>query len=126
MKCTTRIRMGLNDAHYARNIINGSKIIQLFEDIAKELLIRNDGDEGLFKAYTNIEFISPVYAGDYIEVTGEIIRFGSTSREIKFEAKKVATQRVDICESAADYLLEPKIVCKAIGTCVVLKEKQRF
>ncbi|MBO3445813.1 hotdog domain-containing protein [Clostridium sp. CCUG 7971] len=125
MKCTLRMRMGLNDAHYGGNLVDGAKILQLFGDVATELLIRNDGDEGLFKSYDEVEFIAPVYAGDYIEVIGEIIGFGTTSRKMKFEARKVVITRTDINESAADYLLEPVVVCKASGTCVVPKYKQR-
>jgi 3-aminobutyryl-CoA ammonia-lyase len=74
--------MSLNDAHYGGNLVDGARILQMFGDVATELLIRNDGDEGLFKAYDNIEFIAPVYAGDYIEATGEIISSGNTSRKM--------------------------------------------
>ena len=31
-------------------------MLGLFGDVATELLIRNDGDEGLFVAYDNVEF----------------------------------------------------------------------
>jgi 3-aminobutyryl-CoA ammonia-lyase len=115
----------LHDAHYGGNLVDGAKILQLFGDVATELLIRHDGDEGLFKAYDNIEFIAPVYAGDYIEATGEIVKVGNTSRKMVFEARKVIAPRPDISDSAADYLEEPIVVCRASGTCVVPKGKQR-
>ena len=67
--------------------------------------------------------MAPVYAGDFIEVVGRIIKVGNTSRKMEFEARKVITQRYDIDDSACDVLEEPIIVCKAIGTCVVPKEK---
>ncbi|MCD6104270.1 MAG: 3-aminobutyryl-CoA ammonia lyase [Thermosipho sp. (in: Bacteria)] len=120
-----RVRMSLHDAHYGGNLVDGAKILQLFGDVATELLIRHDGDEGLFKAYDNIEFLAPVYAGDYIEAVGEIVKVGNTSRKMIFEARKVITTRPDISDSAADYLDEPIVVCRASGTCVVPKDKQR-
>jgi 3-aminobutyryl-CoA ammonia-lyase len=124
-KAIIRVRMGSQDAHYGGNLVDGAKILQLFGDVATELLIKHDGDEGLFKAYDNVEFISPVYAGDYIEAEGEITKVGNTSRTMSFEARKVITKRTDISNSAADYLEKPIIVCKASGTCVVPKGQKR-
>lgn len=125
MEAVIRVRMSSKDAHYGGNLVDGAKMLELFGDVATELLIRNDGDEGLFRAYESVDFLSPVYAGDYIEVTGKIIKEGNTSRKMSFEAKKVITSRQDINDSAADFLDEPVIVCKAVGTCVVPKDKQR-
>ncbi|MFO7797957.1 MAG: hotdog domain-containing protein [Promethearchaeati archaeon] len=125
MKAILRVRMSQSDAHYGGNLIDGARILELFGDVATELLIRNDGDEGLFRAYDNIDFLAPVYAGDYIEVEGEIIKIGNTSRKMRFEARKIISTRNDINDSAADLLKDPLIVCRATGTCVVPKEKQR-
>lgn len=125
MKAMIRVRMGSNDAHYGGNLVDGAKMLQLFGDVATELLIKHDGDEGLFKAYDNIEFLAPVYAGDYIEAVGEIVGFGNTSRKMVFEARKVIIPLPDINDSAAEFLSEPIVVCKASGTCVVPKDKQR-
>jgi len=120
-----RVRMSSHDAHYGGNLVDGARILQLFGDVATELLIRRDGDEGLFKAYDNIEFIAPVYAGDFIEATGEIVSEGNTSRKMRFEARKVIAPRSDISPSAADVLDQPVIVCRASGTCVTPKLCQR-
>ena len=125
MKSLIRLRMSTNDAHYGGNLVDGAKILGLFGDVATELLIRNDGDEGLFVAYDDIQFLAPVYAGDYIEAEGEIVSSGNTSRKMNFEARKVVVSRKDINDSACDFLEEPILVCKATGTCVVQKEKQR-
>ncbi len=121
-----RVRMGLNDAHYAGELVDGAKLLELFGDVATELLIRSDGDEGLFLAYDNVEFKAPVFAGDFIEARGEIVKKGKTSRQMKFTAYKVITS-ADNPEfaSACDVLKEPIIVCKASGTCVVPRERQR-
>lgn len=125
-KVMIRLRMGSHDAHYGGNLVDGAKMLQLFGDVATELLIRNDGDEGLFKAYDMVEFLAPVYAGDYIEAVGEITHIGNTSRKMVFEARKVIVPRPDISESAADFLPEPIVVCKASGTCVVPAKCQRI
>ena len=108
-----------------RNLVDGSKMLQLFGDVATELLIRKDGDEGLFVAYENVEFLAPVYSGEFIEAVGEIIQEGNTSRKMRFEARKVIVPRPDINDSACDVLEEPVMVCKAMGTCVVPKNRKR-
>lgn len=124
-KSLIRVRMSAHDAHYGGNLVDGAKMLQLFGDVATELLIINDGDEGLFVVYDNVEFLAPVYAGDYIEATGEITHIGNSSRKMTFEAKKVIKPRPDISASAADVLEEPVVVCRASGTCVVPKSCQR-
>jgi 3-aminobutyryl-CoA ammonia-lyase len=120
-----RMRMSQSDAHYGGSLVDGARMLQLFGDVATELLIRHDGDEGLFRAYDQVEFLAPVYAGDYVEATGEITKVGSTSRTMRFEVRKVIVPRPEISDSAADLLAEPVVVCRAIGTCVVPKDKQR-
>ena len=117
--------MSSHDAHYGGNLVDGARMLQLFGDVATELLILQDGDEGLFKAYDNVEFLAPVYAGDYIEAVGEIVSVGNTSRKMVFEARKVIVPRPDINDSACDVLEEPIVVCRASGTCVVPKDKKR-
>ncbi|MDR1198587.1 MAG: 3-aminobutyryl-CoA ammonia lyase [Prevotellaceae bacterium] len=124
-KSLIRVRMSSHDAHYGGNLVDGARMLNLFGDVATELLIINDGDEGLFCAYDNVEFLAPVYAGDYIEATGEIVSTGNTSRKMVFEARKVIAPRADISDSAADVLAEPVVVCRASGTCVVPKNCQR-
>lgn len=124
-KSVIRLRMSAKDAHYGGNLVDGAHMTHLFGDVATELLILCDGDEGLFCAYDNVEFLAPVYAGDYIEAEGWITKIGNTSRKMEFVAKKVIVPRPDINDSACDILEEPVIVCKASGTCVVPKDKQR-
>ncbi|MBP8657847.1 MAG: 3-aminobutyryl-CoA ammonia lyase [Fervidobacterium sp.] len=125
-KVHIRLRMSQADAHYGGNLVDGAKMLQLFGDVATELLIRYDGDEGLFRAYDNVEFLAPVFAGDYVEAYGEIIEVGKTSRKMRFEAYKVIHSRPDINDSAAEVLEKPILVCKASGTCVVPLNKQRY
>ena len=123
---TIRLRMSSQDAHYGGNLVDGAHMLALFGDVATELLIKSDGDEGLFKAYDMVEFKAPVYAGDFIEAYGEITAMGNTSRKMRFEARKVIRPRPDVNDSAADVLPEPEVVCIATGTCVVPRDKQRI
>jgi 3-aminobutyryl-CoA ammonia-lyase len=120
-----RLRMSSQDAHYGGNLVDGAHMLALFGDVATELLIMQDGDEGLFCAYDMVEFKAPVYAGDYIEAYGEITHVGNTSRKMSFEAYKVIKTRPDISDSAADVLEKKILVCRASGTCVTPKDCQR-
>lgn len=125
MKVTLRLRMGTHDAHYGGNLVDGARMLGLFGDVATELLIRHDGDEGLFRAYDSVEFLAPVHAGDYVEAEGEIVQVGNTSRKMRFEARKVIRAAPEISDSAAEVLEPPLVVCRATGTCVTPKDKQR-
>ena len=125
MKATLRVRISLEQAHYGGGLVSGAKLLEYFGDVATELLIKKDGDEGLFRAYDNVEFLAPVYAGDYLEIEGEITKSGNTSRSMQFVAKKVISPRPDLSPSAADVLDTPVVVAKASGTCVVPKNLQR-
>ena len=120
-----RVRMSAHDAHYGGNLVDGARLLALFGDVATELLIALDGDEGLFAAYDSVEFLAPVYAGDYVEVEGRITRIGNTSRAMTFEARKVIAARYELAPSAADLLTEPIVVARAGGTCVTPKALQR-
>jgi 3-aminobutyryl-CoA ammonia-lyase len=121
--------MSSHDAHYAGNLVDGARMLGLFGDVATELLIRLDGDEGLFRAYESVEFLAPVRAGDYIEAVGEILEVGKSSRKMRFEARKVI-QPLPLseggrAESSAEVLDPPVVVCRAVGTCVTPVALQR-
>ncbi len=124
-KAMIRTRMSAHDAHYGGQLVNGAHMLSLFGDVATELAIICDGDEGLLVGYESVEFLAPLFAGDYIEAYGRITRIGRTSRLMEFEARKVIAARPDISDSAADILDEPIIVGRAVGTTVVKAERQR-
>jgi 3-aminobutyryl-CoA ammonia-lyase len=126
MKTVLRLRMSQADAHYGGELVDGARILALFGDAATELCIRHDGDEGLLRAYEAVELLAPTHAGDFLEVEAELVAVGNTSRTLRFEARKVARPRPDVSDSAADALAEPVVVCRARGTVVVPKEKQRI
>lgn len=125
MKVTHRLRLSAHDAHYGGGLVDGARVLGLFGDVGTELLVRLDGDEGLFRAYDMVEFLAPLHAGDFVEVEAELVSTGKTSRKMKFEARKYATARADVSDSAADLLAEPVVVCRASGTCVVPAGKKR-
>ncbi len=121
-----RVRISANDVHYAGDLVDGAHIMKLFGDVATELTIRLDGDEGLLRAYEKVEFLEPVHGGDFLEIIGKIVKVGNTSRKIIFEAFKIISSSHDKSqESACDVLEPPILVAKAIGTSVVTKNKQR-
>ena len=121
-----RIRFSQADAHYGGDLIDGARMLGLFGDVATELLIRLDGDEGLFRAYDAVEFLAPVYAGDYVEARGRIVTEGRTSRRMEFTAYKfIAASRDPGNPSRAEVLTPPILVCRASGTCVTPLQLQR-
>lgn len=122
-----RTRLSAHDAHYAGNLVDGARVVALFGDAATELLIRHDGDEGLFVAYELVEFKAPVRAGDYLEVRARITRVGNTSRAMEFEAHKVIeADPIPEQPSRARVLERPVLVARARGTCMVPKEYQQW
>src|SRR6266566_3892509 len=125
ISATIRVRMSANDAHYGGQLVNGAHMLSLFGDVATELAIMCDGDEGLLISYENVEFLAPLFAGDYVEVVGRITKIGRTSRRMEFEARKLIAARPDISNSAADVLEQPIIIGRAVGTTVVKAERQR-
>ena len=125
IEAVLRLRLSQADAHYGGGLVAGARLMELFGDLATELCIRSDGDEGLFAGYSNVEFLAPARAGDFVEVRGSIVRFGRTSREISFEVVRYAVARPDVSDSAADLLAEPEPVARATGTCVVKQDRQR-
>jgi 3-aminobutyryl-CoA ammonia-lyase len=121
-----RRRLGSEDAHYGGGLVAGAMQLEIIGDLITELAMRYDGDEGLFRAYESVEFLAPLYAGDWIDATGRMVAVGNTSRRCEFEIWKVGGARADMSESAAEFLAEPVLTCRAVGTTVVPKEHQRF
>ena len=106
-------------AHYAGNLVDGAYALACFGDVATEICIRTDGDEGLFASYADVQFRAAVRAGDVLEVTGRVLRVGRRSREIAFTAAVICRGRPDLGVSAAEVLSEPIVATTATGTVVV-------
>ena len=122
-----RVRVSEKDVHYAGGLVNGAWVLGLFGDVATELSVRYDGDEGLMAAYKSIELLAPIHAGDFIEATGIISRVGNTSRIMDFEARRVIEVCSDLKQpSAADVLDPPIVVARAQLVNVTPKACQRY
>lgn len=116
---THRRYVPASHAHYAGNLVDGAYSLGLFGDAATELVIRTDGDEGLFASYDDVQFKAPVRAGDVLEVTATLVASGRRSRRIEFVSRVVCRGRPDKGESAAEALDEPIVAVTAVGTVVV-------
>jgi 3-aminobutyryl-CoA ammonia-lyase len=105
-------------AHYGGNLVDGAYVLGLFGDVATEASVRADGDEGLFAAYSDVQFLAPVLAGDVLEASATITRVGRRSREMRFEARVLCRADPAVGPSAARVLDEPVVVVTATGTVV--------
>ena len=119
MTVTHRRYVPYSHAHYAGNLVDGAYSLAAFGDVATELCIRTDSDEGLFASYSDVQFRAPIRAGDCIEIEATLVRVGSRSREMGFEVRVVARGTHDRGESASDLLDEPIIATTARGVVVV-------
>lgn len=106
-------------AHYAGNLVDGAYSLGLFGDVATEVCIRTDGDEGLFAGYTDVRFVAPVRAGDVLEVSARVVAVGRRSRRLELAVHVVCRGRPDVSPSAAEVLAEPLLATAATGTVVV-------
>ena len=52
--------MSAHDAHYGGNLVDGARMVQLFGDVATELLIAYDGDETVLAPYDGCVLVMPV------------------------------------------------------------------
>lgn len=116
---THRRYVPYSHAHYAGSLVDGAYTLGLFGDVATDLMIVTDGDEGLFASYSDIQFSAPVRAGDVLQVTATVSRVGRRSRELAFTAHVVSRGRPDLGEAAAEVLAEPELAVSATGTIVV-------
>jgi 3-aminobutyryl-CoA ammonia-lyase len=108
-----------NHAHYADNLVDGAYSLAAFGDVATEMCIRTDGDEGLFASYTDVQFLAPVRGGDVIEVEARLVRLGRRSRKLDFELRVVARANPSRSESASGWLTPALVATTASGVVVV-------
>jgi len=119
MTVTHRRYVPYSHAHYAGNLVDGAYSLAAFGDVATELCMRSDGDEGLFASYSDVQFLAPIRAGDCIEIEATLVRVGSRSREMAFEVRVIARGNPERGESASDLLAQPLIATTARGVVVV-------
>lgn len=116
---THRRYVPYSHAHYAGNLVDGAYSLAMFGDVATEVCIQLDGDEGLFASYSDVQFKAPIRAGDVVEVVATVTRVGTRSKTIDFEVRVICRGRPDHGESAAEVLAEPVVATTATGTVVV-------
>ena len=116
---THRRYVPYSHAHYAGNLVDGAYVLAMFGDVATELLVRTDGDEGLFASYSDVQFVAAVQGGDVLEATATVVRVGRRSRELSFQARVVCRADPSRGASAATVLAEPLVCTTATGTVVV-------
>ncbi|NMM34175.1 MAG: 3-aminobutyryl-CoA ammonia-lyase [Phycicoccus sp.] len=119
MTVTHRRYVPYSHAHYAGNLVDGAYSLAAFGDVATEMCIRTDGDEGLFASYSDVQFLAPIRAGDCIEIEATLVRVGSRSREMTFEVRVIARGNPDRGESSADILDKMVVATTARGVVVV-------
>ena len=119
MTVTHRRYVPYSHAHYAGNLVDGAYSLAAFGDVATEMCVRTDGDEGLFASYSDVQFLALVRAGDCIEIEATLVRVGSRSREMTFEVRVIARGNSVRGGSAADLLDKPVIATTARGVVVV-------
>lgn len=142
-KVVHRLMMTGADGHYVNNLVNGSRILDFFGDVATELLVRADGDLSLFLGYSEVRFTAPIHVGDFMEYYGWIESIGKTSYNLKFEAYKVITMPDDFkqksyfldgidgkdmlgLKQSAAIVCNPPVLCGyATGTLIIPKDCQR-
>ncbi|MCZ2850908.1 hotdog fold domain-containing protein [Modestobacter sp. VKM Ac-2978] len=106
-------------AHYGGSLVDGAYTLGLFGDVATEVAIRTDGDEGLLAGYSEVSFLAAVQAGDVLEASCEVVRVGRRSRELRCWADVVARADPSRGASAAQVLDPPLRVVEAVATLVV-------
>jgi 3-aminobutyryl-CoA ammonia-lyase len=119
LKVTHRRYVPYSHAHYAGQLVDGAYVLGLFGDVATEVCIRTDGDEGLFASYADVQFTAPVRAGDVLEVTAAVTAVGRRSRSLRFTAAVICRGEPDVSASAARVLDPPVQAVTATGTVVV-------
>ena len=117
---THRRYVPFSHAHYAGNLVDGAYSLGLFGDVATEMCILLDGDEGPFASYSDVQFVAPVRAGDVLEITATLVRAGTRSRVMDFAVHVVARgAATDDAPGAAALLDPPAVATTATGTVVV-------
>jgi 3-aminobutyryl-CoA ammonia-lyase len=119
MTVTHRRYVSYGHTHYGGNLVDGAYVLGLFGDVATEMCIRTDTDEGLFASYDEVQFTAPVQAGDVLEVSATLMRIGRRSRSLSFQATVLCRARPEVSPSAAALLDDPLVVATARGTVVV-------
>ena len=119
MSVTHRRYVSHHDAHYGGSLLDGAYVMGLFGDVATEMSLRTDGDEGLLASYSSVAFKAPVKAGDVVEVTATLTRVGNRSRTLDLKAWVCCRATPEVSDSAGSVLDPPLLVVEAVAEVVV-------
>ncbi len=115
-----------SDAHYAGGLVDGAYGLGMFGDVATDLCIRTDGDEGLFAGYEEVQFHAPVRGGDVVEASAEVVAVGRRSRRVAFTLHVVGRGDPEPARPGRARVLTPAVLATtAVGTVVVPEPTRR-
>ncbi|MEA2623394.1 MAG: 3-aminobutyryl-CoA ammonia-lyase [Chloroflexota bacterium] len=70
-----------------RGLVGGWWALKEVGWLASMVGIKLDGDTSLLAHY-NVDFLSPIFAGDWVRIKGEVSRIGNTARTVDFEVER--------------------------------------
>lgn len=115
------------DSHYANQVVSLGVITKLFGMAGTKLAYMLDGDGGYMAKFENLEFLAPVFQGDFVRVTARLEAIGNTSRRRAYEAWVTARcHGVGTAPSHGEVLQSPVLVARAIGITVTPIDLQRI
>ena len=92
----------------------GGKMVSWMDLAAGKVAFRflkgTDAKGSVTRAIDKVEFNEPVYAGEWVSFTAEVIETGSTSLTIQVDAM------------AENHIMEKRLACSAIITMVAVKK----
>ena len=109
--------MPFSHADYAGNLVYSAYSLAALGDVATEMCILTDGDEGLFASCSDVQFKAPVRAGHVIEITARILRVGRRSPEVGSGPRRRSRRLLP--RQVRAYLQDPPVVATTSGGVVV-------
>jgi 3-aminobutyryl-CoA ammonia-lyase len=125
MRVVHRRYVPYSHAHYAGNLVDGAYSLALFGDVATELSIRADGDEGLLASYSDVQFLAPVRAGDVVEIGCDLVRVGTRSRVVELTVHVVARGAATASQPGAAEVLDPPLLATTATATVVVPTAEK-
>jgi 3-aminobutyryl-CoA ammonia-lyase len=115
------------DSHYPDGVVSLGIIVELFGVAGTKLAYMLDGDGGLMRAFSEVEFLGAVYQGDFVRVEARLAGVGNTSRQREYTAWVTArTRDVGPHKTSGEVLDPPLLVARAKGTTVTQLDRQRI
>jgi len=115
------------DSHYTDGVVSLGTIVEMFGIAGTKLAYMIDGDGGLMRAFESVEFLGPVYHGDFVRATARLLAVGRTSRRRSYELHVTArTMGVGPLLTSGEVLAPPILVARGLGTSVTPLDRQRL